>query len=603
MRFITPLAFLGFLSLPVIIGLHLHMARNRRMVVSSIYLWSFLEDKFEGEKPKYIQLSWLLLLDLLIASLLSLAFAQPVVSLPSLGGEGVQRVILIDDSTSMHTQDGNPDRFTIAKEIALDFIKGARRQDETTVITFGGSAELIGSTLFMSQEKLSQTVNDLQVLGSGVDLRGGLALALSEAAADLPIEVYILTDAAYDLIDLDDFSIQIHWIFIGFEQNNQAIIGPVLESKDTKTELFFNVVNFGSIQNERDLEIRINQQLVQTQKVLLSPNSVNPKVVSISGDIETVEVQLLGQDFLPDDDIAVLSNVSSPIVKVALVTETPEPIDRAIAAVPGVELKIFAPFEYTTNLEFDLVIFRGFIPEKWPSGKVLVFDPPSGNSRYVLDSLEPITEPVQVLSHEILKNVNLTGVRWEYVWRLMEGLDGEELVWSGNLPLLVDHLEDQSEVFFFLAPLSSGNFTKHPAFPLFLSSLIKYSEGFSPLPEYQLGDVLDLNDVFETYAISILTPRVEESQEVLTREISLDTTGLYSLEMTNQNGEKIQMQFGVNAGGFQESNILPGEWRLQYAEAEQTMPQGFQVVEVNLSPWLLLVVAILLLVEAWRAWR
>jgi hypothetical protein len=73
--------------------------------------------------------------------------------------------------------------------------------------------------------------------------------------------------------------------------------------------------------------------------------------------------------------------------------------------------------------------------------------------------------------------------------------------------------------------------------------------------------------------------------------------------MTNQNGEKIQMQFGVNAGGFQESNITPGEWRLQYAEAEQTMPQGFQVVEVNLSPWLLLVVAILLLVEAWRAWR
>ena len=67
----------------------------------------------------------------------------------------------------------------------------------------------------------------------------------------------------------------------------------------------------------------------------LYENSVNPKVVSISGDFETVEVQLLGQDLLPDDDIAVLSKDSSTNVKVALVTDTPEPIDRAIAAVPS----------------------------------------------------------------------------------------------------------------------------------------------------------------------------------------------------------------------------------------------------------------------------
>ena len=603
MHFLTPLAFVGLLSLPVIIGLHLHMERNRRMVVSSIFLWSFLEDKFEGEKPKYIQISWLLLLDLLIASLLSLAFSQPIVSLPTFGGEGVQRVILIDDSTSMHAQDGSPDRFTIAKDIALDFIEGSRKQDETTVITFGGKAEIIGSTLHMGQEELSQSVNDLQVLGSGVDLRAGLALALSDASVDLPIEIYILTDAAFELIDLEDFPVDVHWVFIGFEQNNQAIIGPVLDSANTKTDLFFNIVNFGSNQVERDFEIRINQQSVQIQKVVLPPNAVIPKDVSISGQVETVEVQLLGQDSLPDDDIAVLSKISSPVVKVALVTETPEPIDRAIAAVPGVELKVFSPFEYSTNLEFDLVIFRGFIPEHWPSGKVLVFDPPSGNSKYVFDSLEPITEPLQIVSHEILDNVDLTGVRWEYVWRLVNEIEGEQLVMSGNLPLLIDHLEDQSEVFFFLAPLSSGNFTKHPAFPLFLSSLIKYSEIFSPLPEYQLGDVLNLDDVFENYAISITSPRTEKSEQVLTREITLDKTGFYSLQMTNQNGENIRMQFGVNAGGFNESNIRPSEWRLQYAEGEQTIPQSLQVFEVNLSPWLLLVVAFLLLLEAWRAWR
>ena len=75
MTFLNPLGLFGLLSVPVIVGLHLHLERNRRVIVSSMFLWSFLEAKFEGQKPKYIQLSWLLVLDIMVAVFLSLAFA------------------------------------------------------------------------------------------------------------------------------------------------------------------------------------------------------------------------------------------------------------------------------------------------------------------------------------------------------------------------------------------------------------------------------------------------------------------------------------------------------------------------------------------------
>ena len=603
MQLLNPWALLGLLSFPVILGLHLHMERNQRLVVSSMFLWAFLEEKFEGEKPKFIQLSWLLLLDLAIAGLLSLAFAHPVVSLPALGGIGVHRVILIDDSTSMLARDATPDRFSMAKEFARSIIDSADNQDEITVITFGGKAEILGSTLQMRDEELTRVVEDLEVLGSGADLRAGLALAQSTAIADLPLAVYALTDAAFQPINTDDFPIDIQWIFIGYDQDNQAVIDPVLDTNQSKTELFFNLVNFGTSQSEREVEIRVNQEAVQQKKYMLPASSVQPQLVSISGEVETVEIHLLGQDALPIDDSAFISNISAPETRVALVTDAPEPLDRALRSVPGVELAVIQPFEYSTNSDYDLVIFRGWLPETWPSGKVLVFDPPSGDPQLLVEGLEPISGLLNVADHQVLKAVDLAGVRWDYAWMFSGESEFDWLLKSGDQPILILLQEGESEVFLFLSPLISGNFTKHPAFPILLSNLVLYSQNYSPKPIYSLGEVFQLSDVLENQIIQIKSPLADQSLAVTSPQTTLDETGFYTLEMTDSNGEKRQFKFGVNAGDFQESNIRPGEWRLQYTQTQPKVLSGLQIIEVDLRPWLLLLVAFLFLLEAWRAWR
>jgi len=75
------------------------------------------------------------------------------------------------------------------------------------------------------------------------------------------------------------------------------------------------------------------------------------------------------------------------------------------------------------------------------------------------------------------------------------------------------------------------------------------------------------------------------------------------LEMIDLYGRTRQFTFGVNAGSFAEGNISPGEWRSDYVQTQVADETGDQVIEFDLTPWLLGVAMVLLLVEAWRAWR
>jgi len=602
MTFLNPLGLLGLLSLPLIVGLHLHLERNRRVVVSSMFLWSFLESKFEGQKPKYILVSWLLLLDLLIAALLSLAFARPVVKIPVFRGETIQRIILIDDSTSMLTLDGNPDRISVAKELAIRLIEETGPRDESIVITIGGTATLLGSTFHINKEELIRVVKELNVLGTGIDLRAGLALAEGDARTDLPTEVFVLTDAAFDAVTLVDFPIDIEWVFIGFEENNQAIIDPILEKKSSKFELFFKLVNYGSSEIDRELEIRVNGEVVSQQTIHLMPFSILPKVISLSGEIQWVEVLFNEQDALPIDDVAVVSLVPPPVVSVALVTNLPDPIDRAINAIPNTDLTIINPLDYSANAKFDLTIFREALPANWPSGKLIVFDPPMGDPRIELSRLERIISPLEMKSHKIIDGVDFSGVRWDYAWTTREPLEGDRLVHSENLPLLIRQVVNDSEIFVFLPQLTSGNFVKHPIFPIFLSNLVTYSRSFVPEQQYLWGGRLFLGNLTESHEVSIQTPAFIDDIKLQQSYLPLDEVGLYTLEIRDPLGER-RYSFGVNAGDNLESDIRPKEWRTEVSSTEQLDDPMPQTVEVKLSSWLLLFAVLILPLESWRAWR
>ena len=213
-----------------------------------------------------------------------------------------------------------------------------------------------------------------------------------------------------------------------------------------------------------------------------------------------------------------------------------------------------------------------------------------------------MSAPIEVNSHQVLQGIDLSGIRWEYAWNVSEDTHGEKLVYANKVPLLISQKMESGEIFFFLSQLSSGNFTKHPSFPILMASIVNYSREYSPDSTYLLGESILFDNGFGSNQTELIPPSNETLTPADGQVTLLDEIGFYSLSLTDSYGDRLY-QFGVNAGDFIESNIFPREWRFLYSIENDGDSSDLQTIDVDLSPWLLLVVAILLVLEAIRAWR
>src|SRR5687767_11382107 len=98
MTFLVPLGLLGLLTLPLIMLLHLIQQRRRRLRIPSLQLWSPLSPPVQ-HKPRRLPITLLLLLHLLVATLLALSLARPL--LPGGLFQPTNTIVVLDISTSM----------------------------------------------------------------------------------------------------------------------------------------------------------------------------------------------------------------------------------------------------------------------------------------------------------------------------------------------------------------------------------------------------------------------------------------------------------------------------------------------------------------------
>src|ERR687890_1033759 len=117
MSFLSPLALLGLLFVPVVLAMYLLKLRRDEQVVPSTLLWKRLLTDVEANAPwQRLRRSLLLLLQLLPVALLALLAARPFLERPA--GLAGDVVVVIDTSASM-----------AATHIPSDRLAGAKRQD------------------------------------------------------------------------------------------------------------------------------------------------------------------------------------------------------------------------------------------------------------------------------------------------------------------------------------------------------------------------------------------------------------------------------------------------------------------------------------------
>lgn len=188
MTFLDPLLLVGLLAVTIPLIIHLLDRRKPRRVRFAALEFILRSQRRSSRRFRIRQLLLLLVRTALIAALvLALARPQWLSDTPSLGSSGppTATVVVLDDSLSMQLVDeeGGPDRFTRAKELAEEVLTGLRSQDSGALVLAGTAPRTPLEALSYDRGELLEALAGTTCSYRATDLPGALARAASLLAS------------------------------------------------------------------------------------------------------------------------------------------------------------------------------------------------------------------------------------------------------------------------------------------------------------------------------------------------------------------------------------------------------------------------------------
>ena len=173
MNLLAPAALgLGALAIPLIV-LYMLRSRRQRLEVSSVLLWQRVDESVTSAVPwRRLEMSPLLLLQLIVLALLVFALARPFFSQQSLLGP--HTVLVIDSSGSMAAAD----RFDKAIERATQISADVSDANLVSVVEAGPRAAVVATFLRTEEAVLSAlssrpaSPEELEAIRHFLDSRG-----------------------------------------------------------------------------------------------------------------------------------------------------------------------------------------------------------------------------------------------------------------------------------------------------------------------------------------------------------------------------------------------------------------------------------------------
>lgn len=610
MSFAEPLGLLGLLALPVIVVLHLLRQRVRREPIPSLRLWAQMEKEVRGSRFRRIPLTWVLLLQLLAALVLTGALARP--QLPrAVQVEAARRLLLlVDTSLSMSATDAAPTRLAQAQAQAGALLATLGEVDSAVLISVGPDAVQLADTASVGLPALAAALGGLKPAGLGSDWPGAMALAAGAVAPGQDNRLVILTDGAFafpeELAARPPAPVEWHWL--GGSQPNQAVVA--LEARTLPSgavQVFSRLANFGDVTVRRAVTLLGDGAVVDSHVAEIGPSLTTALSWTLPPDVAAVEVRLAAGDVLTADDRAALGVAAGRPIDALLVAAEPGPVERALRALPNVALSVVSPGSYAAFETHDLTVFRGWLPEAWPSGGVLVFEPPAGSPLLPTSGTARAADLGPAPADPLLAEVALDLVTFGDVrvlqpepWLVpvLSDQDGRGLAWRGAT--------GASRLVVFPFALDDTNVIRRSAFPVLVANAA--AEVLPPALPASVAPgtpvALPLAEHFP--ALTLTRPDGEARTLGADRPAVLTDTfapGLYQLEAQTATGGTWRTGFGVNAGSALESDLraiaLP-----EFGDAPETTVTASTRLELeDLWPWVVLAAIVVLLAEASLAWR
>jgi VWA domain-containing protein/aerotolerance regulator-like protein len=391
MSFLSPLALLGLLFVPVVLAMYLLKLRRDEQVVPSTLLWKKLLTDVEANAPwQRLRRSLLLLLQLLLVLLLALLAARPFLERPA--GLAGDVVVVIDTSASMGATDIPPDRLTEAKARVLEKLKDLPANGTVSVIAAGGTARVVVNGT-SDLGRVRAAIEGITVSQSTGDLGDALNLADALAARAGDAEILVATDAALAIKPTNRLNHKVSVLEVGRERNNQAIVALAVRpgSSAVTRSVFLSIANLDIEPARRQLEIWADGILIEAKDLaMLEPQTRTEVVIDdVPQGATVIEARLTAGESGGKDDSLAVDDRAWAIVppdrqrNVLIVGEGDPYLENALLFLPSVNLFTVKPADYparavrTDGSRWDLIVFEGTAPKNLElAASVLLIAPP-----------------------------------------------------------------------------------------------------------------------------------------------------------------------------------------------------------------------------------
>jgi Ca-activated chloride channel homolog len=613
MSILQPLALLGLLTLPIIILLHLLRERSKRAVVPSLELWRWLEKEVRGPRFRRIPLTWILLLQLLAAVLLTLALVQPQLPALSGSGRGQRLILVVDVSASMGAVDVVPNRLAQAQARAAGLLGQLRGSDSVAVISAGPSARTLADSAQVGLAEVASQVAGLTVGGIGSDWEGALALAAAAVLPERVNRIVVFTDGALhwpEHLDTLRLPARIEWYRIGGAQSNQAVLNlSARPAASGAVQVFAQIANFSNSPARREVTLSADGRVVDQNRVELAPSGLLSQAWTLPPGTATVAVSLAGNDALASDDSAWVGVMASRPVDTLLVSNEPATLERALQSQPGVRLTVVSPAAYQALDRPDLTVFHKWLPEDWPAGAVLVVDPQRGSELLPVLGPETRSELELTRGDALLADVDLEPMTLplrtsrlgptEWLAPVLSTVSGTGLIWRGAVS------ESRVVVLSFSVDSSDTNLVRRPAFPVLVANIMADLLPPPLPPSVPPGTGIDLPSTQSFPILRVTTPSGQVRNLGAERDPLFGQThepGLYLFDGLSAGGEQWQAAVGVNVGDAHESDLRRSV-RPALAQSAGAVDASGPPRPFKLWPLAVVLALVVLLVEARLAWR
>lgn len=537
--FLAPQFLWALLALPLIALLHFIRTRRRSSVVSALFLWR--QAREASEDRRRVAPTWLLLLQLLFATLAALALARPLVSFQG----PPDRVLVIDATASMAARDADGVRIDKARSLASDLIAGA---GSAAVIRAGADAT-VAAPLTADRSLLRQALGSLRPADRGGDL--SRAVELAEALSPEG-EVHVISDSPAPA---------------GGEATYHSVAGQGVNHGITTFDTAVGQAYVAVSTNDRrpqELTLTLSRgdaELART--TLLVPAAgqagVTFPVGAADGFLEA-RLHVPESDALSLDDVAY---VGQRRLLVAMEESSP-PVARALEALADLDYIVTGQ---AAPQRADVQVLFGADPEELPETNVLLFSDAAE---------EPVYRSIRdwEQGNELLRFVDLR----EVVVGVAEDLANEELpgwetlVRASDLsPILSRKRENDHLLVRAAFHPSQTDLVLRPAFPALMANIMN---GFRGSTSVALGAALPAGATLAGEAVAVAlepaiysTPAGPVAASLLSRGESvlaapdsgepMDDAGSVALDASNETSRSVALWLLTAAGA-----LLLLEWLL-----------------------------------------